>query len=1021
MSDERGLNEQQGKDWVKKLRYSRSFLSKLVLSDISVKEYYAAIATKLLSYEKIKSRFNWSGVNFSFGRTTVAKVAFSGKTLCVYLAVAPDESLGRYKATDVGNKKAYRFTPSKLKIKSSGALRAAVFLIEKMAGELSLTEKSPLPEPILAKNFPSDTFDNLLTRGLIRRIVEVPKTIFTKTDADGVAEIPVSPDSENIAEIPEGLKFFVVPEDVYKDTVKTAKDLISRHDEYTEILDVLKSGELAVNLSKKFMLKMIDETWVKAVEDSIPALDEVVRTPSHFIEETEEVLPIERTKKVTSRSLIHLSQHTDLISRIDSDNTITPSKLLNVFRDDSIMTYENKFVNTLLNRLLTFVTVRYNAAVKNGANEKVTAMDFTDTFVHGAVKGKIRLEIEVTDTIDNKDKVKNYAVNTDLWKRVRKLYEIVRNYQSSELVLNMGKTFVRPPIMRTNPILKNKNLRQCLALWEFIESYDDEIGIIVDEKKEEVSEELLKQVYNGVAQQYLVFCRNVAAIRTEENDFVVPRELTPDASETAKVRPVFDYTHSSLNENEEEPENEDELLFAVEVALAADSVIEQDLKEKERKAEEEKRKARELEEQREREELERRAKQEKERQEAEIRANEEEKEGDETEDDEVAEYLSEKDGVVTKTLIRYKKSFAAKLSLASDTLKEYYSAIRNKLLTRDKVKLRTSFACDTFYSGRKTLAKVTIVGKSLRVYFALSPAEIPPKYFVKDVSEIKKYADTPAMMKVKSDRALKNALTLTDTLCSEFTDAKVKPNGVSAKDFPRHSIDKLVAMGLVKKIITTVTVSETEKPAANAAEKVSLRPAPLPFKSIKPDTEEDAAEVPAEKLSEKDLKRIKENARKQVEEFKKSAENKESSEDTPLKTTEVSEDTEIAEVSDVLEDTEPADNAPADMSGAGGDPLLLKKDVVESISETILELPDEEPAAETPAAENASAAQEEVPVGGDALTLKPITLADLEKSAKPETEDAKEEQEEQEEEFLPKEDATERKQNLFSRIFRRKK
>ena len=36
----------------------------------------------------------------------------------------------------------------------------------------------------------------------------------------------------------------------------------------------------------------------------------------------------------------------------------------------------------------------------------------------------------------------------------------------------MGKNYVRPPIMHTNAINKNRDLRQCVALWEFIESYE---------------------------------------------------------------------------------------------------------------------------------------------------------------------------------------------------------------------------------------------------------------------------------------------------------------------------------------------------------------------------------------------------------------------------------------------------------------------------------------------------------------------------------------------------------------------
>lgn len=49
-------------NWTDKLRYDRSFLAKLALSDDNVKGFYADIATELLSYDKVKSRTRWSGV-----------------------------------------------------------------------------------------------------------------------------------------------------------------------------------------------------------------------------------------------------------------------------------------------------------------------------------------------------------------------------------------------------------------------------------------------------------------------------------------------------------------------------------------------------------------------------------------------------------------------------------------------------------------------------------------------------------------------------------------------------------------------------------------------------------------------------------------------------------------------------------------------------------------------------------------------------------------------------------------------
>ena len=157
--------------------------------------------------------------------------------------------------------------------------------------------------------------------------------------------------------------------DIFSDTVSTENALTERHEEYDDLLSAF-AGEGELRFVKQKIIRSVDESWVKAVEDCLPALDEVTRNPSHFIEETEELLPIERTKKVTTRSIRHLSQHTGLISRIEGD-VVIPSKLLNVFRDESVMTYENKFINTLLIRLYDFVVTRYEEAEEFGASRRL--------------------------------------------------------------------------------------------------------------------------------------------------------------------------------------------------------------------------------------------------------------------------------------------------------------------------------------------------------------------------------------------------------------------------------------------------------------------------------------------------------------------------------------------------------------------------------------------------------------------------------------------------------------------------
>ena len=114
---------------------------------------------------------------------------------------------------------------------------------------------------------------------------------------------------------------------VYDDSIYFIDSIIQEYNIFPTILDKMRQGDATIELRKRFLLRAIDETWVNIIEDTLPALDVIIRNPSKFIEEKEEVVPVELSRKVTVRTLQHLSQHTNYISRIDGD-MIIPSKLL---------------------------------------------------------------------------------------------------------------------------------------------------------------------------------------------------------------------------------------------------------------------------------------------------------------------------------------------------------------------------------------------------------------------------------------------------------------------------------------------------------------------------------------------------------------------------------------------------------------------------------------------------------------------------------------------------------------------
>ena len=331
---------------------------------------------------------------------------------------------------------------------------------------------------------------------------------------------------------------------VYEDTTFFVDSIVEEYSVFPAILQMMRDGNATIELKKRYLLRAIDEAWVNIIEDTLPALDTIIRNPSRYIEEREEVLPIELSHNISSRSMKHLSQHTDLITSIEGDRII-PSKILNVFHDETMQTYENKFVNTLISRLFAFVSRRYEIAKKAGQDEKTTSLEFTDSFDHDKIKVNMNFRLEIAESSDEEDTVeRNYSRTTDLWRRVEKLNNIITTYANSEFVNNMGKSYIHPPVMRTNAILKNKNLHQCLMLWQFIETYESAgYSMIVQESLENVDESYIKELYSTLALQYLIFRYNI------HNEFDTEHTLDSEISDKV-ISPKFVDRLSGPSEDE---------------------------------------------------------------------------------------------------------------------------------------------------------------------------------------------------------------------------------------------------------------------------------------------------------------------------------------------------------------------------------------------------------------------------------------------------------------------------------------
>lgn len=110
-------------------------------------------------------------------------------------------------------------------------------------------------------------------------------------------------------------------------------------------------------------------------------------------------------------------------------------------------------------------------------------------------------------------------------------------------------------------------------------------------------------------------------------------------------------------------------------------------------------------------------------------------------------------------------TFADRVLKADEELKECYNELKIEALSYG-LKSRLSNSGDTFRLHAKTYMKISLVGKSLKCYFALNPENyVNSSIPISDVGLRAAYKDIPLVFKVKSPLSLRRAKLLLSDAC----------------------------------------------------------------------------------------------------------------------------------------------------------------------------------------------------------------------------------------------------------------
>ena len=233
------------------------------------------------------------------------------------------------------------------------------------------------------------------------------------------------------------------------------------------ILQRIKSGQKTVFNKTQSEIRNFDMSFLDTIESVYPAILKIMRDPKKSIRYEEEIVAVEKAKKVNSQTVRHLSSHTHLIKEIKGDDVI-PSKVMTTFAEEEIAIYENRFIKSLVKRMEIFLERRYDVMKVSLESFETERLNVSNKFMMSGQEVTVSIDVAIKN-----DLTTNVETTKEQYNRLLHIRDLVQALKGTEFMRALSKARdVLPPIMKTNIILHNPDFKLCYGLWLYLDRVD---------------------------------------------------------------------------------------------------------------------------------------------------------------------------------------------------------------------------------------------------------------------------------------------------------------------------------------------------------------------------------------------------------------------------------------------------------------------------------------------------------------------------------------------------------------------